>query len=597
MRSLGWAVAAAAFLAAPAVRADVTIRYKSEIKSSVPMPTGVADMGNHAIRMKGNKGYMEAGGFTMMVDFARRECTIVDPAGRKYATIPAAEYGKSMASAMPEMPPGAAEAAGATLGAMKSKTDSRKTGRTETIQGVAAEEREITFQMEMPMPEASGMPPMTMKMVMQVWAAKQGEALRVPAIRELSGFNLWQKYFLNPTDTFGKMVPQMGGMASLFEEMQKDQSVVLRMHMSMYMPSMEALVARMSGQPGRRATAGAEAETPFMEMSQEVVELSTAPVDEALFRIPEGFAAASFGELMNGMMEAQKKAAKPAPPAIPEAHGGGKAQAYVPRLTPVKQSEPVRPEGMQGAVEVLITLDPKGNVADAEALGGPEGLRKPAVDTVKQWTFRPVMRDGQAVTALTNASVYFGDPQYLNLGATEILAVQRRREQLEEALPRTPEQELADLEQDSGGGDSLRRYNALDELSKLALKAGAEEKAAAYANELLQAAKQHEKDWNYGNAIHDGHSTLGLIAVRRGDLVSARQHLLDAGATPGSPQLNSFGPDMTLASELLKKGERNAVLDYFALCRNFWKMGGQRLDAWSETVHNGGTPAFGVNLR
>ena len=355
MRSLRSAAAAALILAAPALRADVTIRYKTEIKSAVPMPGGIAGLGNTAIRMKGNKGYMEAGGFTMVVDFARQELTLIDPAGRKYATIPAAEYGKSMAAAMPEMP---AEAAQAAFGSMKSKSESRKTGRMDTIQGVAAEEREVTFQMEMPLPEGANMPPMAMKMVMQVWAAKPGEALRVPAIRELSGFNLWQKYFLDPAETFGKMVPQAGGMASLFAEMQKDQSVMLRTHMSMFMPSMAALMARMSGQPEPRAAAP-PAETPFMEMNQEVVELSTAPVDEALFRIPEGFTAAPFGEVMNGVLEAQKKAAKPAPPAIPETRGQGDAQAYVPRLTPLKQTEPVAPEGMLGMVEVLVTVDPK----------------------------------------------------------------------------------------------------------------------------------------------------------------------------------------------------------------------------------------------
>ena len=78
---------------------------------------------------------------------------------------------------------------------------------------------------------------------------------------------------------------------------------------------------------------------------------------------------------------------------------------------------------------------------------------------------------------------------------------------------------------------------------------------------------------------------------------AARRELLAAGKTPGSPQLNSFGPNVALANALLKRGEREAVLEYFAECRTFWKMGTQSLDRWSDVVRQGGIPEFGVNLR
>jgi len=39
------------------------------------------------------------------------------------------------------------------------------------------------------------------------------------------------------------------------------------------------------------------------------------------------------------------------------------------------------------------------------------------------------------------------------------------------------------------------------------------------------------------------------------------------------------------------------VLQYFSLCRTFWKMGATRLDAWSEAVRNGKTPDFGASMR
>ncbi len=105
-------------------------------------------------------------------------------------------------------------------------------------------------------------------------------------------------------------------------------------------------------------------------------------------------------------------------------------------------------------------------------------------------------------------------------------------------------------------------------------------RAAAFARELLELAERYRADWNYGNAIHKGHLILGRVALRRGDLDAARRELLLAGRTPGSPQLDSFGPNMTLAKELLKAGEKGVVLEYFELCRRFWVMGAQHLAYW-----------------
>ena len=60
--------------------------------------------------------------------------------------------------------------------------------------------------------------------------------------------------------------------------------------------------------------------------------------------------------------------------------------------------------------------------------------------------------------------------------------------------------------------------------------------------------------------------------------------------------MNSFGPNMSLARDLLEKGERETVLQYFELCRKFWKMGQRNLDQWTEDVKAGRTPEFGANL-
>jgi TonB family protein len=258
-------------------------------------------------------------------------------------------------------------------------------------------------------------------------------------------------------------------------------------------------------------------------------------------------------------------------------------------------------QDVYGSVLLLVAVDRQGNVTDAEALTGPALLRTAAIDAVKQWKFQPVIRNAQAVSAFTSAMLSFRDTKTAlsRLGAPnvdEALAAHRRLAQLESEMPRSVRQKLADLEQDSQGGEWSRRFYALNGMAKTALQAGLTDKAGSYASEVLTIAAEHRQDWNYGNAIHDGNMVLGLIALRQGDIVKAEERLLDSAASEGSPQLNSFGPNMSLAKGLLEKGERASVLEYFALCGKFWTMGRQTLETWAEDVREGRTPNFGANL-
>lgn len=156
---------------------------------------------------------------------------------------------------------------------------------------------------------------------------------------------------------------------------------------------------------------------------------------------------------------------------------------------------------------------------------------------------------------------------------------------------------LEQLEQAAAGvGTDLERFYALPALAKAAFDAGNTERASKYATEMLSQAAAHKGDWNYGNAIHHGNLILGRIALGSGDVVAAKDYLLAAGRTPGSPQLNSFGPNMALGKELLEKGEHKVVLQYLELCEKFWENGREQLKNWSATIRGGGMPDFGANL-
>jgi TonB family protein len=233
-----------------------------------------------------------------------------------------------------------------------------------------------------------------------------------------------------------------------------------------------------------------------------------------------------------------------------------RVQAFIPTLNPVHRVAVVYPESarqqnLRGMVQVLITFDPAGKVTQSEALTGLSELGAAATNAVKQWNYRPVLRNGQPVYAMTTAVVDVmppcapGEPcasSTVQPSSAETRAVSQRIRALDQQFPRTPDMVLADLEQQGAGDAGVQRFYELAQLAKAAMEAGAGDKAKVYAAELLQMAPQFPRDWNYGNAIHDGNMILGQVALRQGNVTLARQYLLEAGKTGGSPQLNSFGP-------------------------------------------------------
>ena len=136
-------------------------------------------------------------------------------------------------------------------------------------------------------------------------------------------------------------------------------------------------------------------------------------------------------------------------------------------------------------------------------------------------------------------------------------------------------------------------YYILVDLAEVSLESGSVEEAKTYASQLLEMATDRPRNWNSGNAIHHGNLVLGRLALQSGETETAKSHLLAAGRTPGSPQLNSFGPGMTLAKALLEQGEADVVVEYLELRKNFWRS--NKPEVWIAIVKGGQTPDFGAN--
>ncbi len=140
--------------------------------------------------------------------------------------------------------------------------------------------------------------------------------------------------------------------------------------------------------------------------------------------------------------------------------------------------------------------------------------------------------------------------------------------------------------------DECSRWYGLSSLAETAFEAGELSKATAHAKAMLRFAPSFCENWNYGNAIHDGHTVLGRIALKKGEIHRATKHLREAGKTPGSPQLNSFGPSMKLARDLVVAGAKADVLAYLDDCATFWKRSDGALERWGSEIHQHGVSAF-----
>jgi len=132
-----------------------------------------------------------------------------------------------------------------------------------------------------------------------------------------------------------------------------------------------------------------------------------------------------------------------------------------------------------------------------------------------------------------------------------------------------------------------------------ALQAGEIERAREYAETALDILAQTAEGWGSrsrpnGRDLHVAHLVLGLVAVRQDQLEQAETHLLSSAPDGGGPILNTFGPNMLLARELVDRGRCDAVLDYFRRCGRFWD--DPRLGTWAADVEQGRTPNFGANL-
>jgi hypothetical protein len=317
MMRRGLLVSGLALLVWSAASADVTLRQTSIIKlpSFIP-PEFQAQMREQLqggmpaetlVRIQGDKAYASYGPLAAIADYARNEVTLLDPRGKRYASVPLAEFGDRFAAAMKATMRGAEQPLEQNL---HFDVATKKTGQVGLIQGIQTEESltEITMQM----------PPMTqapagllgeaglsiIRVELRSWAAQAAEIRRVPALKELAEYTERSMRALDPSEFISKALATIPGFGEQLGETlgklaKTNSGLTLKVSTAVYMPAISQLLQLAAG----GAPLGFDPDGPIAEALTDVAEISTDAVPDGAFAVPPGYQSASFEELVKAAIQ------------------------------------------------------------------------------------------------------------------------------------------------------------------------------------------------------------------------------------------------------------------------------------------------------
>jgi periplasmic protein TonB len=112
-------------------------------------------------------------------------------------------------------------------------------------------------------------------------------------------------------------------------------------------------------------------------------------------------------------MNAEPRSESERPPdGVEQLPAEGDSVQYDVEPTPLTQVPPAYPisareAGIQGKVVLHVLVDATGKVRDIRVIEGVTELNEAAIDAVRQWTFRPALRNDEPVATWTSVPMYF----------------------------------------------------------------------------------------------------------------------------------------------------------------------------------------------
>lgn len=171
--------------------------------------------------------------------------------------------------------------------------------------------------------------------------------------------------------------------------------------------------------------------------------------------------------------------------------------------------------------------------------------------------------EGEAKRAAAAKALQYGElALHANLDPIEEIIVAKATQEGEANAPEVMNQ--------------IHRLWDLPQLARMAMDAGEHEWARNYAHEILNQDIESPAYSNYEDHYHLAKTILGRLALQSGDINQAKQYLQESAECG----FCAFGPDLSLANELLNQGERDAVREYLKTCLEQWPSGTEDVSQW-----------------
>jgi hypothetical protein len=290
-------------LLSTSARADLTLRWNMNWKFTEGLPSQFTQAAgaqaaltpqSMTIRYSKGRAFMEQGSIRMVADYDKGVITMIDPEGKRLATMQASEYPPKLDTAA-GLPPEARK----IFEQMTFDVQSKRPGRFDTIRGIKTEEHEIRMAMTMPTPAAS----FEMNFIMSQWMPTAAEVQRVPVLRQCAEFVTRAKGSMDPTSMMQKAFGSFPGLGEkfkgVFDEMLKSAPTVgLRMRMTLIMPSLAKMVEPLRSQG---IALPENFDGTIGNLLMEVDQMDESPVPDSAFAIPEGYQTVPMMDLFKAM--------------------------------------------------------------------------------------------------------------------------------------------------------------------------------------------------------------------------------------------------------------------------------------------------------
>jgi TonB family protein len=265
---------------------------------------------------------------------------------------------------------------------------------------------------------------MSVRLEIHQWLATPAEFSRMSDLKDIAGCSAGLAASADPSGMIEKVLGPLVGAKGLSDAIKELATVqgkfTVKTQVELFAP---AMVAMLQKQGGQGVPANADATAPLMEVTFNLAEISTAPVPDTVFQVPDGYQPAPLEDLIKGFSKVPAQAQPPKPqvpiaagaaPVVTDFNGsayragGGVSNPVALSKPEPKYTKEARQAKIEGSVLLSLVVDENGVARNIKVVQSLDpGLDQAAIDSVRQWRFKPGQKDGSPVAVMVQIQVTF----------------------------------------------------------------------------------------------------------------------------------------------------------------------------------------------